>query len=174
MAVSNIISVFRLLLAFPLAYAVYENEHLLVAILGILVFVSDYADGYVARRKNEVTELGKVIDPVADKVVVLGVVFALMLSGKSPIWFVTAVVVRDFIILAASLVLRKKLKGYSLPSNILGKLTINILAGIFLFQYLEIVHAYDYGSVIGMIFLTASLMVYTLRAVQFLGKKNKA
>lgn len=165
--ISNSISIVRFFLAFPLAWAIYVEDNFWVIILGVLVFVSDYADGYFARKFNEVTETGKVIDPVADKVVVIAAVIALLLSGKTPLWFVVAVVLRDLLIMAAAVSFRKKLKGFTIPSNLLGKITINIITGIFLMQYLEVVYAYGYGSLIGIVFLLSSLFVYAVRANRY-------
>lgn len=161
-----------MILALPLAWAVYQEDHWLVLVLGIIVFISDYADGYLARKFNEVTELGKVIDPLADKVVVVGVAIALLITNRTPLWFLIVIAARDILIVLGGLYIRGKLKGFTLPSNILGKLTINVLAVVFLFQYLGLDIAYFWGSLLGLIFLILSFISYMYRAVDIINKSS--
>src|SRR5690625_2324572 len=67
---SNLLSVSRLFIAFPIIYLHIRNDYNVNATITILILFgifSDYLDGWVARKRNEVSELGKILDPVSDK-----------------------------------------------------------------------------------------------------------
>src|SRR5699024_7866798 len=67
---SNLISFSRILVALPIVYLHYTNDQQVTITLTILIFygiISDFLDGMVARWTNQISELGKVLDPVADK-----------------------------------------------------------------------------------------------------------
>jgi CDP-diacylglycerol--glycerol-3-phosphate 3-phosphatidyltransferase len=71
-------------------------------LLALLVFVvasvTDAADGYIARKRGMVTNLGKFIDPLADKILVTAVLVALVELQRLPAWIVVVVVSREFIV----------------------------------------------------------------------------
>ncbi|WP_427016917.1 CDP-alcohol phosphatidyltransferase family protein [Pseudarthrobacter sp. P1] len=74
---------------------------------GVLVLAlmggTDWIDGYVARRFNQATELGRVLDPLADRVALVTVAVTLVLAGVAPWWLLAVLVVPDAVLLAASL-----------------------------------------------------------------------
>ena len=69
-----------------------------------LVCVTDWVDGYVARRTGQVTELGKVLDPVADRLAVASGLLALVLRGGFPVWPAALIVGRDLLLLLVGVV----------------------------------------------------------------------
>lgn len=73
-------------------------------LLGVLG-ATDWVDGFVARRYGQVSELGKVLDPVADRLLLLVGVTAILIDGSAPLWFGVAVLVREVLVAAATLVL---------------------------------------------------------------------
>jgi cardiolipin synthase len=132
---SNMLSLFRLLLFIPIIilFQYYNSEpsikYWLVGLL-ILASITDNLDGYLARKYNEITELGKIIDPVADKVVVITIVVLLYYFNVINDLFFWVIVLRDVLILLGGLYFSKKL-GKVMPSNYIGKFTVGII-GIFL------------------------------------------
>ncbi|RJK93130.1 CDP-alcohol phosphatidyltransferase family protein [Vallicoccus soli] len=88
---------------------------------------SDYVDGWLARRWDQVTRLGQLLDPVADRLYILAALWGLTARGVVPLWLALAVVGRDVLVAAALPLLRRR--GISaLPVNYLGKAaTFNLL-----------------------------------------------
>ncbi len=96
-------------------------------ILVLTAIVTDFLDGIIARRFNQISELGKILDPLADKLAIGTVLIALYLKQQVPLWLVIIVVGRDLTIMLAALFLAKKYKLVT-PSNLIGKITVNVLA----------------------------------------------
>jgi cardiolipin synthase len=73
----------------------------LLAALG----ATDWVDGYVARRFHQVSTVGKVLDPVADRLLFFTAIVAIIIDGAAPLWFCIAVLVREAVVAGATLVL---------------------------------------------------------------------
>lgn len=120
-----------LLLGFAVYYLLNDN-FFYTCVLLVLIWISDLLDGYFARSRNEITELGKIIDPLADKLTVISIVLILLLKGIIPLWYVIITVMRDAVILAGGLYLSSK-KNIVLQSNWPGKIAVfSIGAAIFM------------------------------------------
>ena len=98
----NVITVARLPLAGVTVACVLEEEFAAAFWLLILAGVTDALDGLTARWLNARTPLGSYLDPIADKVLLVGVFLALGWTGLLPVWLVVLVVARDVLILAAA------------------------------------------------------------------------
>ncbi len=125
---SNFISFFRILLAFPIFYFIQgideiEGARQILLFLYFLVYLSDIADGFFARKFNQVSELGKIIDPLADKILVFLVVTYLYYYGLIPAFYYWIIIFRDVIIFTGGIIVSKSI-GKVLPSNYLGKITV--------------------------------------------------
>jgi CDP-diacylglycerol--glycerol-3-phosphate 3-phosphatidyltransferase len=125
--ISNSLSFIRLLLAIPLFLAFYADSSITVLIICIIAYLTDIGDGYFARKLNQITEFGKMLDPLADKIFVGLFVVIMLLHSKIPIWFGTIIILRDILILIGGLYITSKLK-YVIPSNYLGKFTVIFIA----------------------------------------------
>ena len=165
--ISNLLSLFRLILAVPISIALILEHQVIAFFLGILAFVSDYLDGYFARKLNQETEIGKIIDPLADKIVVISVVLVLFLQEKFPLWVGLAIILRDILILFGGILLKKKI-GYVLPSNFAGKLTVTVIAVYIFCIILDITFLVQIGPYIVLFMVAYSFISYIIRAVQVL------
>jgi CDP-diacylglycerol--glycerol-3-phosphate 3-phosphatidyltransferase len=74
----------------------------------LLAAITDIADGWVARARNEITELGKTLDPLADKLVVLATLAALVVKWQFPLWIAVVYLVKEVIQILAGLILLQK------------------------------------------------------------------
>ena len=89
---ANLITIFRIILIpiFMMFYLntsfYYENFPLYAMLIYLLAFLSDVVDGMIARNKNQITTLGKILDPLADKLLRLSVLCAFMIKGVLPFY----------------------------------------------------------------------------------------
>ncbi len=133
---SNLVSLFRLLLAIPTYFllnnSLVVNPELRLIVFGILAvaYLSDILDGYLARKYNQITEMGKIIDPLADKVFVILLVIQLFRQNLLPIESLIIFLSRDILIFFGGIFVQNKIKKV-LPSNMLGKITVFTI-GIFI------------------------------------------
>jgi cardiolipin synthase (CMP-forming) len=102
----NLICLIRIALIWPIAAALNAGEQLAALSLFITAAVSDGLDGYLAKRFDWTSELGKVLDPLADKLLLVTVFVASAWLGLIPWWLSAAVVARDVMIGLGALVFR--------------------------------------------------------------------
>jgi cardiolipin synthase len=102
----NLISVARLGCIPWFAWLLLANDDRVFAgfLLGVLG-ATDWIDGWIARRFNQVSELGKILDPTADRLLLIVAVPVLIFDGSVPIWFAVAAVVREALVGVAALLL---------------------------------------------------------------------
>ncbi len=98
---------------------------------------SDFFDGYIARRTNTVTELGKLLDPLADRVLIVALAIALVVAEVLPGWLAGLILARDLLVLVAFPILERR--GVErIPVNRLGKAaTAALLSGLTLLALTE-------------------------------------
>ncbi len=121
--ISNLLSAFRLLTVPFLFWWIYQEDYRLAVIVGAFAIVSDLLDGFFARTLDQHSELGYILDPVADKLAIGAGIFALVLSKSTfPMWAFIIVVARDTAIVLGNVVLAYKAKMIT-RSNWWGKCT---------------------------------------------------
>lgn len=104
--IPNLVSLVRLLcipLFLWLLFGV-ENRVAAAALLAILG-ATDWVDGYLARRLDQVSAVGKLLDPAADRAMFVVAVLAMIVDGSIPLWFAVAVLVREVVVSVAVLIL---------------------------------------------------------------------
>lgn len=102
----NIICILRIALVWPIAVALGNGEYLLALGLFFVAGFSDGVDGYLAKRFNWTSDLGKFLDPMADKLLMITVFVESTWLGLVPWWLTSAVVARDVLIGLGALVFR--------------------------------------------------------------------
>ena len=175
---SNLLSLFRLLMAIPVWFIMdnFDQQSVRNLIAGLCLFAvfTDVLDGYIARKFNEVTEFGKIIDPLADKVIVGAVVIKMFLLGEIPEYYFYLMIGRDILIFIGGIIISKML-GKVLPSNAIGKLTIVVISLVLLQIMLSVdqtslfFQSFYYSS-IALVFI--SLFAYAYRGYEFIKKKD--
>ncbi|MFQ6617569.1 MAG: CDP-alcohol phosphatidyltransferase family protein [Fidelibacterota bacterium] len=130
----NIISLFRAFLLIPLLIFFSRDMDLAVFLIIIVAVLSDILDGFAARRFGEITDVGKILDPMADKILILGIGIFLVFYRDLPLWFILIIVVRDLSIIILGLFIIKY-RDIVPQANISGKITVVCLA-ITLFLYI--------------------------------------
>lgn len=134
--ISNLLSLSRFLLVAVTAWFLLEENYLLGCLLIVVIWISDLLDGYLARKRNEVSEIGKIIDPIADKTAIAGIAIIMLIQGLIPFWFVIITFSRDALILLGGLYLNAK-KNIVLQSNVMGKLAVFIIGSTLFLSIFE-------------------------------------
>jgi cardiolipin synthase (CMP-forming) len=127
--IPNLLSLLRLL-GVPVFLWLVLGPHANGWAFAILAFggVSDYADGKIARRFNQSSRLGALLDPAADRLYIVATIVALTIRGILPLWLAVAIPARDLLLVATVPVLRRLGYGFALPVNFAGKAaTLNLL-----------------------------------------------
>jgi len=123
---SNVISLLRLFFAAPVYYYISIHETVMAILFIFFAVLTDTLDGYFARKWNQITTVGKIIDPLADKACTIAGFLALSFYHDLPFWITLAIIVRDLIILLASAIIINY-KKLVLASNIPGKITVLVI-----------------------------------------------
>jgi len=176
---SNSLSFLRLLLVIPAWFAFNNFDNNLarysVAAIGVIATITDILDGYLARKLNQITEFGKVIDPLADKVLIVFVVLNLFLLGEIPDYYFYMIIARDVLILIGGLIVAKII-GKVLPSDYIGKATVLSIAFVLLMILLNV----DSKSLpflilyyLSIVLIFASFVNYLIKAAMVLSQKAK-
>lgn len=175
---SNLLSLLRLLLAVPfwiLLDNFYSgNNSIILAGLCLFAVLTDILDGFLARKFNEVTEMGKIIDPLADKVVIAVIVIKLFFIGEIPAYYFWLIILRDVLIFTGGIIISKKL-GRVLPSNMLGKITVIIISVVLLLIILHVDRSLLFFKglyLLSIVLIFSSLIGYTIRSLEFIKQKK--
>ena len=134
MNLANKLTIFRIILvpilmAVPIIDGIYgisgellgvPTSFWIMNIIFIIASITDKLDGYIARSKNQVTTIGKFLDPLADKILVLSALIILVEYGKIPSWIPIIVLAREFIVSGYRLIAVEK-GGKVIAASIWGK-----------------------------------------------------
>ncbi len=123
--IANIITVVRILMAPAFVWMLLADAsemgglRWLAAVVFVVAILTDSLDGMLARRQNLVTDIGKILDPIADKVLIGGALVALSLLGELPWWITVVILVREVGITVFRFVV---LRSRVVPASTGGKL----------------------------------------------------
>jgi len=102
--IPNIITMFRIATVPVLIILLHEYEYGWAFLVFLVSGISDGLDGFIAKRFDMGSELGAILDPLADKALIFSSYLMLMLLGDLPFWLFLTVIFRDVLILAGSLI----------------------------------------------------------------------
>ena len=168
--ISNFLSFIRILFVFPTVYFYSIHRNDLVFILAFFAMLSDFLDGYFARKLNQITDLGKILDPLADKVLIGAAVISLTIYQEFPLWIALVIVIRDVIILLGALFIYDRQKHVT-PSNWPGKVTVTIIAVTVLSFMSGFMIIFEYLIFLSFIAILFSAAMYARIFFQKLGGK---
>ncbi len=141
----NTLSSLRILLIpviFLLIVNSTESNYPYLLALYFSALLLDFLDGYIARKFSMETELGKILDPLADKLLILFILVALIIKTDFPFWLALIIFLRDFCILLASILIFKG-KHRIKPSILVGKITFGILSVLTFIYIIDLHKSFD-------------------------------
>ncbi|MDP2892040.1 MAG: CDP-diacylglycerol--glycerol-3-phosphate 3-phosphatidyltransferase [Bacillota bacterium] len=164
------IIVFYMQYAFPLFG--YWNH--IVALIFMAASITDALDGHYARKRREISEAGKLLDPVADKLLIAAAIILLVELGKVPAWIAIILIGREFIISAYRLV--AVTKGNVIAAKALGKAkTITQIVAVIVllvedrpFPFLFVYDIGGYKLTLGSIILYLSVVLSIISLIEYM------
>jgi cardiolipin synthase (CMP-forming) len=137
------------------------------SLIFIVIFLSDALDGYIARSRNQITHLGTILDPLADKALLLSGLILISYSSDNaylihlPIWFVWLVICRDIMLVAGALLIHFVSGSVTVRPRIFGKITTVFQAMLILWALLN----FPVGPYI--FFLWTATILTTVSGIQY-------
>ena len=186
MNLPNKLTVFRMILVPVFLIVAYvgipgtilgvSNTFWVLDIIFIIASLTDKFDGAIARKYNLVTDFGKFLDPIADKILVLSALVMLVEFGKIPAWIPIIVLAREFLVSGYRLVAAQS-SGKVIAANIWGKLkTVTQMIAIILifidsYNFFDFIQKHGEMNIFGLVLnvVTSVLMFISVIATIFSG-----
>jgi cardiolipin synthase len=174
--ISNLLSLSRIVLLIPFYFVYVDHKLHTTSISTIVIFTfalviafTDYLDGYFARRYNQISELGKILDPLADKVAIIFMAILLSNFDQFPLWIVYIIIGRDILILLGAFTLMGKMD--EVPSSEWpGKITSGMLTLLFITYLAEYTPAKVPLEMISIFMIAYSFLDYILKFIRLRNK----
>ncbi len=162
--IPNILSYIRILLIVPFVILFLKENYIWAAVCILISGLTDCVDGFLARKLNQITQLGKMLDPIADKLTLLAVGVCLSVAEPMIIPVIIILAIKDLLMLVgASIMLRKKLMPFA--AEWYGKLgTICFYVSVAAIVVFDLILKVENFSIVSLILLslTAVIMIYSL------------
>ena len=155
--VPNSLTMLRLILAPVFMILLLTNKYIAAFVVIVVASITDFLDGQIARRFNMQTEFGRILDPIADKVLVFCSVIALLITFHFPLWVGLIIISRDIIILLGGLIFLRKNQRKALAPNIFGKISTLFQLTTFAIFILASIEGYYALWIDILIYLTVAL-----------------
>ena len=164
--IPNLLSIIRIGLIYPILNNIYLNNFELSIVFFVLAAITDAMDGFLARKMNWQTDLGAILDPIADKLLLSGTIFILWLNQYIPFYIFIIFIGRDVAILLGAAI-QMTLNELNTPMpNLLGKLTTSLqiiyIGFIFLKQIFGLEFSIHVLDIMIILVTIMSLLVYAL------------
>ena len=161
----NAITVLRLLLVIPVVALLVNGTAPLLALVLVVGFgASDWMDGYLARRLGQTSHAGALLDPIADRVGVVVIAVAFVVTGHLSLWIAVAVAAADLMLGAAHLIARP---GRIPAVSLLGKARTAVLMTGFALTAAGLVPALDTVGRVGQLVCAAGAVLHVLACVGY-------
>lgn len=171
MNIPNLLTLFRMFLipVFILIFFSNINNNFIYSIYTFFIAgFTDILDGYFARKYNLITKWGIVLDPLADKLMLLTVLTCLTLKNLIPSWVLIIVTIKEISMITAGVVLYNK--DFIIPSNIIGKLSTVIFYLAILVLNFNII----YGKYLLYLAVISAVVAFLNYLVLYIKKRDEA
>jgi CDP-diacylglycerol--glycerol-3-phosphate 3-phosphatidyltransferase len=173
MSIANIITLARICLVPVFVFVLFNIDSapyldLAAALVFSLVSLTDFLDGYLARKYNQITDFGKFLDPLADKILVSSAIIILVGLGRFNSVAAVIIVAREFIVTSIRLVASSE--GRVIAASMSGKLKtvsqITAVMAVLLEKYWNMVFPFSYGE----FFVWAAVALTVYSGAEYLAK----
>ena len=159
LTLANRLTVLRILMTPAITILLLYRYTAAAMAVFVLAGITDGLDGFVARRTGQRTDLGMVLDPLADKLLLMSAVVTLTILRELPRWFTIIIVSRDLMLIGGSLILYIFVGKMAMPPSWLGKCTTGFqIATVVLTMLNNFVPALD-PAVMPVVFLTTAVTI---------------
>lgn len=135
--IPNLLSLSRIFLLPVVLLLLIKHQGYVALGLMLIAWTTDALDGYLARKLHQESDLGRVLDHLVDKIWVGSVLVVLVYISDLPVFVAAAVILRDLLILAGSMVIMKT-RGFFVSSDVLGKITGSAFALMMVYYTLDL------------------------------------
>lgn len=142
--IPNLITAGRIILVLPVGWALIQQHFILALALFFIAGVSDAADGFLAKYYGWTSRLGALLDPLADKFLLVTSYLALWWIGILPLWLLVLVALRDVVIVTGAVVYNFHIERLEAEPTLISK--INTLLQILLVLLVIVHHATGWGE----------------------------
>lgn len=167
MNIPNTLTTIRFILVPIFGYFLYEGQYILSVIILTVAGITDYFDGYIARKYDMITSWGKLADPLADKFMQLTALIILGTKDKIPFFVVIIILLKEIIMVIGSVLLYKQDK-FVVSANWYGKVTTVILY----FAVTLIMLDFHFGNYLLMVAVAAALYSFIKYGLVFIKVKT--
>jgi cardiolipin synthase len=176
LTIPNVISLLRIALI-PVFVALIVDPDTTFAglVLFVVVVATDWVDGAIARATGQVSELGKVLDPVADRLAIAAGLIALVVGDAFPLWAALLILLRDLAILVAGIVLLVKRRA-RIEVRYIGKVaTFTLMMSIGCVAWGNLGYVLSEAALVcGWAFFVAGIVEYYVATVLYVGDLRRA
>ncbi len=174
MNLPTILTVMRIVLVVPVMICIFMDNlpaQIVTLVCFIIASVTDFIDGRLARRRKEVTNLGKFLDPLADKMLVNLTFLALVVLGAVPVWMFAVILVRDFMV--DGLRMMAATKRVTIAASKFGKLKTLVQMITISLILINVIANNSVLTIINIILLYIVVMLTVLSGIDYLYKGRK-
>ena len=123
--IPNILSCLRVAMVLAFIFFFIRQQYLICLILYVSAFLTDVFDGFLARKFNWVSDFGKLVDPFADKFMLLAALACLFSVGKFPLYLLIVLVVKELLMIVGGLIMLRK-KKVAVYADMFGKVATGL------------------------------------------------
>ena len=164
MNIPNLLTFIRFLLIPLFVYTFFyvPEGNIYAALIFILSGITDILDGYIARHYNQVTKMGTLLDPLADKLMILTVLTSLWIKDLIPFFIIAILMIKEFSMIIGAAILYKKQK-IAIPANNYGKIATFFFYIAIIFSIFE----WPYSFTLIIIALALAILAFFIYAFEF-------
>ena len=168
MNLPNKLTIFRVILVIPFVALMLNGYDLWAVVVFIIASLTDLLDGKIARKYNLITDFGKFMDPLADKLLVCAAMICLVEMGRLPAWMVIVIISREFIISGFRLVASDN--GVVIAASYWGKFKTTFQMLMIIVLILNLGGVFD---IIGLVLTWIALILTVVSLIDYLVKNKQ-